>query len=319
MYYGSAVDNYIEMERKNFDRFDYADRQITINLATGGLKDNVIKTSGFASMTEGDVIYQTQYVTAFQFNTILKKLDLDPGVITKTFYSSFAFSNGDSMTSKMTQLIAALDGIDPSSAYTFSGSTDFATIQTEFNETIVKLNASTVINFTNYPKSEGTVSYEAVILSLNTFKKETTLNVTPSFMTGAMLLYKAIPTEIIYAPQHMGDPASQKQFSTGTFMFERRSFRTAEVGYNSDISDSYDEIQFIPISASVFGGASWGDGSVWGGAGDQSQIRTYIPSRKQRSRFLGCKFIHTTALESFALYGLSLSYRPYSIPDRTYK
>lgn len=319
MYYGSSVDNYIEVERKNFDRFDYADRQVIISLSTGGLKANVIKTSGFNSMSLGDVIYQTQYVTAFQFNTILRKLDLDPEVVTKTFYSSYAFSNGDNLTSKMTQLTSALNAIDPSSAYTFSGSADFATIQTEFNATITKLNASSAFIFTNYPKSSGMISYEAVVLALNTFKKETTLNLSPSFITGTMLLYKAIPTEIIYAPQHMGDPASQKQFSTGTFMFERRSFRTAEVGYNSDISDSYDEIQFVPASASIFGGAAWGDGSVWGGAGDQSQIRTYIPSRKQRCRFLGCKFIHTTALESFALYGLSLSYRTYAIADRTYR
>ncbi len=134
-----------------------------------------------------------------------------------------------------------------------------------------------------------------------------------------MIIYKGIKTEVEYAPQHAGDPASHKQFSVGTLMFERRSFYTAQVGYKSDISDNYEEISFIPNSAGIFGGSTWGDGTIWGGQGDQAQIRTYIPLKKQRCRFLGCKFTHGVALESFQLYGLALSVRQYMIPDRDYK
>jgi hypothetical protein len=127
-----------------------------------------------------------------------------------------------------------------------------------------------------------------------------------------LILHKGISTEIEYAPQHMGDPSGFKQFSFGTFMFERRSFYSAQVSYNSDLSDNYEEISFSPNSSGIFGGASWGDGTIWGGLGDQAQIDTYIPLKKQRCRFLGCKFLHTVALESFQLYGISLVYRPYA-------
>jgi hypothetical protein len=134
-----------------------------------------------------------------------------------------------------------------------------------------------------------------------------------------MVVYKGIKTEIEYAPQHAGDPASFKQFASGTFMFQRRSFYSAQVGYNSDISDNYEEISFVPKSSGIWGEIDWGIGSVWGGQGDQSEIRTLIPLKKQRCRFLGCKFIHGIALESYELYGLSLSVRTYAISDRDYR
>lgn len=317
LYFGSSIDNYIEVERKNFDRFDYTDRQFVITMATKGLNGTIIKTSGQPLMSVDDVILQEQYVTAYQFNTILKKLDLDSGIPASNFFTTLGFVSGDDMSSKLEELVNMLNIVDPASAYSFSGSTDFATIQVEFNQNIQKLNDSSVAVFTNYPMSVGTISYEAVIVSLDTVKKETTLDIAPAFMVGTMTLYKGIPTDISYTPQHVGDPSSEKQFSYGAFLFERRSFKSAQVGYNSDVSDSYEEIVISPVSSAIFGGVSWGDGSVWGGLGDQAELLTYIPLRKQRARFLGCRFTHATALESFALYGVSLTYRPYTIPNRT--
>jgi hypothetical protein len=319
LYLGSGVDNYVEQERKNFDRFDYADRELTINLSAGGLNDKLIKPSGFSDIAVQDVILQTQYVTIYQFNALLQKIDLDNGIPSNDYYSTLKMVAGDNLTSKMTQLVAKLNVDDPVPVYTFSGTTSFATIQTEFNVIINKLNASPTTFFENYNTSVGTISYEAIVLALDTISKQVTLNIAPAFMIGPMTLYKGIKTEVEYAPQHAGEPASHKQFSTGTFMFERRSFYTAQVAYNSDISDNYEEITFVPNSAGIFGGANWGDGTIWGGQGDQSQIRTYVPLKKQRCRFLGCKFIHGVALESYELYGLALSVRGYSIPDRNYK
>ena len=317
LYFGSSSDNYIEVERKNFDRFDYTDRQLVVSIAAKGLEDNIIKTSGQPLMSVDDVILQEQYVTAYQFNTILKKLDLDSGIPALSFFENLGFVSGEDMSSKLAELVVMLNTVDPASVYVFSGSTDFATIQVEFNQTIEKLNASSVAVFTNYPISVGTTSYEAVIISLDTLKKETTLNIAPAFMVGTLILYKGIPTDISYTPQHVGDPSSEKQFSYGAFLFERRSFKSAQVGYNSDVSDSYEEIIISPTSSAIFGGVSWGDGSVWGGLGDQAELLTYIPIKKQRARFLGCRFTHATALESFALYGVSLTYRTYTIPYRT--
>jgi hypothetical protein len=192
-------------------------------------------------------------------------------------------------------------------------------MQTEFNLVIQALNASPTTYFSNYVNSTGTIIYETIVTEKNNSYGSVTLKAQPPFIQGSVKLCKAITTEIEYAPQHAGDPASFKQFSSGVFMFERRSFTLAQASYNSDISDNYEEISLTSRVSGTFGDTLWGDDNIWGGEGDQSQIRTYIPLKKQRCRFLGCKFTHTIAFEKYELYGLSLSVRSYMIPDRDYK
>lgn len=321
LYFGSGTDNYIEAERKNFDRFDYADRELPISFSSSGLVGNIIKPSGFFLISTEDVLLQEQYVTIHQYNTLLRHLDLDNGLLVHDFYNELKMVPGDSLTFKMSQLVTKLNIADPTTNYSaiWTNPSAFNTIQTEFNQIVVALNASAGAILANYVQSTGTIKYEAIVNSLDSIRQEVTLNAVPPFMVGPLTLYKGIKTEIEYAPQHAGDPASFKQYSVGTFMFERRSFYTAQTAYKSDISDSYEEISFQPNAAGTFGANSFGDSSPFGGQGDQGQIRTYIPLKKQRCRFLGCKFTHGVALESYQLYGLALSVRQYAISDRDYK
>jgi hypothetical protein len=321
LYFGSGVDNYVEIERKNFNRFDSADRELPLSFSSSGLSGNVIKPSGFFLISLEDVLLQEQYVTIHQYNTLLRHLDLDNGLLVRNFYNELKMVAGDNLTFKMSQLVAKLNIADPTTNYSllWTNPAAFNTIQAEFNTIITALNASSGAILTNYVQSTGTIKYEAIVTALDSIRQEVTLNAVPPFMVGPLTLYKGIKTEIEYAPQHAGDPASFKQYSVGTFMFERRSFYTAQTAYKSDISDSYEEISFKPNSAGTFGTNTWGDSSAFGGQGDQGQIRTYIPLKKQRCRFLGCKFMHGVALESYQLYGLALSVRQYSIPDRNYK
>lgn len=330
LYFGSAVDNYVEVERKNFDRFDYADRELIIDLLPNKLNGNIIFLSNFDSLTVGDVVLQEQYLSLTEFNSTLKQLDLDGKLKVHGFYQDLHIAISGNLTAAMTALRDKLRLADPSSDwsgpdstgntdYQFSITSDFSDIQVQFNKMITRLNESPNSYLRNYIQSVGIKKYESHITNLNTITHEITLKVAPAFLLGALKIYKGISTEIEYTPQHAQDPASFKQFSVGTFMFERKSFTMAQSSYNSDISDNYEEVTIDAGSAGTFGGMSWGNGTIWGGQGDQSQIRTYIPLRKQRCRFLGCKFIHSVALESFQLYGLTLSVRPYMIPDRNYK
>lgn len=310
----------VDIERKDFTRFDYADRDFTFTLTNIDLQGVELIPSSIYNFSVGDVVFQEQYVTLFQFNNLLKKLDMDMGLDVHDFYdSSIKLENGKSLSTSMTLLVSRLNLADNTETYTFSGSTDFATIQTEFNAIITKLNNSVKTYFSNYVLSSGTVSYETVVISKNTSYNMIELKSEQPFIAGPMKIYKSISTEIQYAPQHAGDPSSFKQFSAGEFMFERRSFSSAVASYNSDISDNYEEITLVSKSASNYGNSEWGSESIWGGQGDQSQIRTYIPLKKQRCRFLGCKFSHSIAFESFQLYGISLSVRTYTIPDRDYR
>ena len=321
MYFGSASDNYLEVERKNFDRFDYADRDIDCELLPSNLNGTYLKLYNFDIASKGDVAAQTQYVTLYQFNSLLRKLDSDNNLLAHSFYDDCHMESGDDLTAAMTSLVAKLQVADPSVNYAalWSASTNFQQIQVEFNLIVDALNNSTGTYFKNYKHSTGSHMYEAVVTEVDFTNKHLSLEITPSFMSGAFKLYKGIPTEIQYSPQHAGDVAGHKQFSTGTFLFERRSFRHATIAYNSDISDNFEEIDFLLNYAGSFGCFTWGEDSVWGGQGDQAQIRTYIPLRKQKCRFLGCKFTHNTAFESFQLYGISLSVRIFAINDRDYK
>ena len=328
--YLGAVDNkssttfYIEEERKNFDRFDYADREYDISLIYSGTAKNILKTSFTDLISAEDVILQRQYVTRTQFNSLLKKLDMDAGLISRVFYQDYRIESGDNLTTKMSNLLDKLSQSDQSTVnykteIGWTDPTEFPEIQVKYNLMIGLLNTSTSTYYSNYQESLGSTTYESIVSSVNLSKNEITLISEPPFLQGDIKVYKGIKTEIEYAPQHAGDPAAFKQFSSGTFMFSRRSFYSAQVGYNSDISDSYEEISFVPKSSGIWGEVAWGSGCVWGGQGDQSEIRTFIPTRKQRCRFLGCKFIHGVALESYELYGLSLSVRTYSISDRDYR
>ena len=322
LYFGSGIfpEYYIEVERKNFNRFDYADYELISAVPSQSLNGNFLVPSNFNLLRVGDVLIQTQNVTIYQYNALLKKLDLDPNLSASNFYEELRMFSGESLISKMTALVNKLNVIDTSTTYTFSGTSSFPQIQIEFNAIITRLNTiSSNTRFKNYKMSSGTVTQEAIILATDILNRKVTLHIEPAFMVGDLVVYKGIPTEIEYAPQHAGDPAAFKQFSSGTFMFERRSFYTAEAAYNSDISDNYERISFVAKTAGIFGGVRWGSDSTWGGSGDQGELRTLIPLKKQRCRFLGCKFTHLVALETFQLYGLSLSVRTYTISDRDYR
>lgn len=324
LYFGSGAANVLEKERKNFDRFDYADREIASTLPASAQNGNVLKPTSFTSIETEDVLAQKQYVTIYQMNMLLRKLDLDNGLAIHGFYTALNVTNGDDLSNKMTQLVVKLNMADTSgftdthanTSYVFSGTTNQVTLQTEFNRIIDRLNQSPTPYFTNYVLSAGSVLMEVIVIEVDNILKTVTTNIIPAFVVGDLIIYKGIKLEVEYAPQHTGDPSTFKQFSQGTLMFERRSFYTAHVAYSSDASNAYEEISFIPKASGSWGEFSFGDGSVWGGLGDQVQLRTYIPTKKQRCRFLGCRFTHGVALESLSLYGISLTFSVYS--ERAY-
>lgn len=82
MYLGAGDTNFIEQERKNFNRTDYADREIEFNLAEGNYYSNgaQLQFSDVSDIEIGDVFTQEQLVSIYQYNMLLQKLDLDPVV-----------------------------------------------------------------------------------------------------------------------------------------------------------------------------------------------------------------------------------------------
>jgi hypothetical protein len=346
LYFGSA-DNYVEIERKSFNRFDYADREYISSLKSNSIFSNVIVVDEYQPEKQqveiGDVILQNQYVTISEFNSLLKQLDNDgrlkasgiyqPGQLECTpsaFYDALKMKAGDSLDEKLLSLRDKLRVADPPSRWTtpdshgntdyqYTSTTSFSNMQVQYNKMIDRLNQSPTAFRDNYPRSLEVKTYEASVVKLDRTKFRVELSLAPSFMQGELIIYKSIPTEIEYAPQHDNDPASFKQFSTGTFIFDRRSFSVMNIGYSSDSSSNVEYIPTTSESYSIYGGVTWGENSIWGGQGDQAQLRTYVPLRKQRCRFLNCNLTHRVALESYKLYGLTLSVRRYVVADRGYK
>lgn len=82
LYLGAGDTNFLEQERKTFSRLDYTDRQYPSSLTTGNYINNglILRLADVTNIEVGDVIVQEQTLTTFDFNLLLKKLDIDPGV-----------------------------------------------------------------------------------------------------------------------------------------------------------------------------------------------------------------------------------------------
>lgn len=126
LYMGSGDSNLIHKERKDFTRNDYADKDFVVNLANGNL-NSANRTMTFTSVdgiNEGDAITQEQTLTIYEFNSLLRKLDLDPTVglstlsstsgsgtvITVQTTASHYLSNSDYVTLSSTDSYPSLNG-----------------------------------------------------------------------------------------------------------------------------------------------------------------------------------------------------------------
>jgi hypothetical protein len=109
LYLGPSDVNFIERERKDFSRYDYADRELSFSLVAGAYSNKSIILSDVSDISIGDVVVQTQTLTVYEFNALLQKLDLDAGVPNNDYYSTLKASSGDNLRSKIEALANKLD------------------------------------------------------------------------------------------------------------------------------------------------------------------------------------------------------------------
>ena len=138
LYLGAGDTNYIEQERKLFDRTDFADRQIEVALANNFLYNPTdIKVPSITGIGIGDVIVQDQTITCFEFNTFLNKLDSDPSTNQNNFFSTLELKAGQSPRTTLLQLSAKLDA-DSSIV-----STNFTSQIDDYNGVITAISGAT--------------------------------------------------------------------------------------------------------------------------------------------------------------------------------
>jgi len=109
MYIGSGDINSIEQERKSFSREDYADREYNFELLDNRYLNKTILLDSVNNIEAFDVFVQYQTVTVYDFNVLLKKLDLDPGIASSDYFSSLEAFAGDNLRDKLLELAVKLD------------------------------------------------------------------------------------------------------------------------------------------------------------------------------------------------------------------
>jgi hypothetical protein len=109
LYLGAGDVNYMEQERKDFERTDYTDREYINTIGDGNYLGQFLKLNDISDISKGDVIIQNQTLTIYTFNSLLEKLDmdLDPGAT--EYFDELEASPGDDLREKLVLLAQKLD------------------------------------------------------------------------------------------------------------------------------------------------------------------------------------------------------------------
>lgn len=321
MYLGAADTNFIEQERKNFDRTDYADREFDFTLSVGQVSGTLIDVSSTENIRTRDVMIQIQYLTIAQYNRLLMKLDNDAGVADIDYFSSLGASAGDNLRDKLTSLAQKLDldasvtDTDYESTISGYGAT-FQDTQDAFNDIVDKLNLDSGVFFSNYKQSSGTTPYEIIITDTDANSLTITTEYAYPFIAGPYTIYRHIDCNVRWAPETIQDPSVLKQISEATLITEKTSFSEVTLGFASDLDLGFEEITHEGNGIGIFGSGIYGE-NIYGGDGNNIPFRTLIPRGKQRCRYLHVTFNHGTARELFSIFGLSLTTS--QISNRAYR
>ncbi len=454
LYLGAGDINYIEQERKSFSRLDFADREISSVISNATYVGSQIQLPTVSPFAIGDVVVQSQLLTVYKYNSLLRKLDLDPSVaavtitgvsgasttltitaaghnlvntdyvtivgntsipsinatyqvsnvsgasfditipspLTTTVINGMARLNylntekavaGDNLRTKLvalagkldtdpglnltnySTLIASLTGtinsisvgnpptitttsphglltgryvlltgtnstpiINSDWVITKTGNSTFTiptTINTAgttgsfatennsfqdikgcFNIIINNLNTDSGAAFSNYLPVTSTTDLETNIIAIDTVTKKITLDATIDFIVGPILIFKAIESIVVYAPNTMGDPLGLKQMQEATIIFANKAFTSATLSFSSDLLPQFIDVPFLGAGNGIFGSGLFGS-SFFGGSANSAPTRTYFPRDTQRCRYSVIKFTHKVARESYAIYGITIT------------
>lgn len=188
----------------------------------------------------------------------------------------------------------------------------FEDIQACFNLIVNQLNSDNGAFYSNYDTSNDIVEMEAIVVLVNKNNNSVVLSTTLPYSFGQITLYKSFQTRVIWNPTYFGDPTLDKQVREGTLMFQNTNFSKVSISYSSDQSPSFEETIFGGMGVGDWGQFNWSEVN-WGGVAAPIPLRTYIPLEKQRCRFINVKFDHKVAFEKYAIFGMSLTFRPYNI------
>lgn len=320
LYLGSGTSRqFVEQERKNGERQDYADRSFKRSIGVDAIAGLTINVSSIVDIETGDVITQEQYVTVPKFNRLLAKLDRDTGPTDKNYKETLRAKAGDNLASALSNVVIKLNA-DPQlfGAFTVpSGINTTAALKADYNLLITELNNSssgTVLK--TYKPVTDLITYEVLVKSVSKAGNTVDVNFVPWLIQGEIRVYKGIHVEVEWAPQHFGSPETTKQIDKGTLIFDQGTIYGGTIAYSSDRSADFAEVAFEMSGPGFWASFPWLD-SVWGGSSNEVPVITLIPRDKSRCRYMHVKFKHVNAREQFKLLGISLE--PREVSKRGYR
>jgi len=140
IYLGASDTNYIEQERKSFDRTDYSDRELIDLIGNGKYINGIITLTDITGYSAGDVIVQDQTLTIYQYNNLLAQLDTDVN-LSGGYETALTAVSGNNLRTKIEDLATMLD----SDVLTDSDYASTIATQTFINITGTSVNNPTVI------------------------------------------------------------------------------------------------------------------------------------------------------------------------------
>ena len=319
IYLGCGDSNCTLQERKNLDRTDFSDIDFQLIMTDNSIIEDEIILSNLERVDVGDVILQQQYVTIAIFNRLLRKLDIDSGLVSHNYEVTLKMNPGDNLTSKMDALNAKIIIDDTTGTVTpKTFSTDFTLIKNMYNLLISELNNHACITtYKDYQTVIDSTYFESLITEVDRVRSRITVVYQMPFLVGYVTIFKGFEITVQWAPQHFGAPELLKQMREGSIIFDQDQFYSAEIAYSTDISTYFEEINISGSGTGTWGlSGVWGD-DMWGGTGSDVPGRTLIPREKQRGRYINVRFSHINAREGFRIVGVSAEVR--SISTKTNK
>jgi hypothetical protein len=309
IYFGAADINYIEQERKEFLRTDYADRQYDKYIA-GSVNGLNLLVNSVTNIQEFDVIYQEQYITISRFNRMLQALDLDYFLDDEDYYSTLGATSGSNLGNLLSELISKVNADDDGkvSPYTpYLGSVDKDDIRDGFNLFVNELNSSAGIFNKSYVQYDTLVRYEGAITKVNKFTSTIMIQDEIPFVVGDCIVFSYIDAFIEYSPDTIGDASLGKHFSQASLLFDQFNFTFGTFGFRSDLYASRQEVLFPGDGNGDYGVQVYGE-EIYGGLSNERSFRTYVPRNYQRGKYLTLSFRHLLARENFQLVGYSITH-----------
>lgn len=296
----------IAVERKLFNRTDYADNEYSYTLTVNNLEsDNVIYMGELFNETlpeVGDVIVQEQSLSNEQFNGLLNTLD---GIDDFTYknYSLLEVDYGNDILSNLNTLKQVLNMYESAVLNTILDFEGYNTAAERYNYIISVINSQLGYNIIDAIPS----TIECKITALNGSKiilekKDSAL----LLQLGIITLYKSIPCSFVYSPQSFNDPLSLKHFREITLMIEHRQLKGLSLTFSSDFMPNIVELDCSLDGYKAFGMGGFGLGT-FGGQSNYAPIRTFVPRTHQRCRYLNVGFKHFSAREQWGVAGLTLT------------